>query len=78
MGLARDELGEKPEPSMLVTQNQVFDAQKQVLDLYMAPTLQEYIVQLVLATRNPGKWDKELARLVSYGASPRATIGLDR
>lgn len=77
-GQARDELGEKPQPKILVTQQQVFTAQRQVLDLHMAPALQEYIVQLVLATRDPGKWDKELARLVSYGASPRATIGLDR
>ena len=44
----------------------------------MAPALQEYIVQLVLATRDPGSWDEDLSRLVSYGASPRATIGLDR
>jgi len=49
-----------------------------VLDMYMAPALEEYIVQLVLASRDPGSWDKELSRLVSYGASPRATIGLDR
>ncbi len=77
-GQARDELGKKPSPTVLVTQEQVFEAQRQVLDLHMAPALQEYIVQLVLATRDPGKWDEELARMVSYGASPRATIGLDR
>ncbi len=75
---ARDELGEKAEPATLVTQQQVFTAQRQVLDLHMAPALQEYIVQLVLATRDPGKWDAELGRMVSYGASPRATIALDR
>jgi len=77
-GQARDELGTRPEPTVLVTQQQVFAAQRQVLDMHMAPALQEYIVQLVLATRDAGKWDKELDRLVSYGASPRATIGLDR
>jgi MoxR-like ATPase len=77
-GQARDELSNKPEPKMLVTQQQVFAAQRQVLDLHMAPALQEYIVQLVLASRNPGKWDKEMDHLVSYGASPRATIGMDR
>jgi MoxR-like ATPase len=77
-GQARDELGQKKAPRTLVTQEQVFSAQRQVLDLHMAPALQEYIVQLVLATRDPGKWDEELGRLVSYGASPRATIGLDR
>ncbi|MGD9020422.1 MAG: MoxR family ATPase [Lysobacterales bacterium] len=77
-GQARDELGKKPEPKTIVTQAQVFEAQSQVLDLHMAPALQEYIVELVLATREPGKWDKDLDRLVSYGGSPRATIFLDR
>jgi len=75
---ARDELGKTSAPGMMVTQEQVFCAQRGVLDLYLAPALQEYIVQLVLATRDPGSWDKDLSRLVSYGASPRATIGLDR
>ena len=75
---ARDELHEPPAAPVLVTQAQVFAAQAQVLDLHLAPALEEYIVQLVLASREPGKWDPELGRLVSYGASPRATIGLDR
>jgi MoxR-like ATPase len=77
-GQARDELGKLPEAPVLVSQEQVFLAQKSVLDLYMAPALEEYIVQLVLASRDPGAWDPDLARLVSYGASPRATIALDR
>ncbi|KAA9131011.1 MoxR family ATPase [Marinihelvus fidelis] len=75
---ARDELGETGAPPVLVTQAQVFSAQRQVLDLHMAPALQAYIVQLVLATREPGRWDDELARMVSFGGSPRATIALDR
>jgi len=75
---ARDELGATSAPDMMVSQEQVFSAQRAVLDLYLAPSLQEYIVQLVLATRDPGSWDKDLSNLVSYGASPRATIGLDR
>ena len=75
---ARDELGATSSPDMMVSQEQVFCAQRAVLDLYLAPSLQEYIVQLVLATRDPGGWDKDLSNLVSYGASPRATIGLDR
>jgi MoxR-like ATPase len=75
---ARDELGERQTAPVLVTQEQVFLAQQGVLDLYMAPGLEQYIVQMVLATRDPGSWDGELSRLVSYGASPRATIALDR
>jgi MoxR-like ATPase len=75
---ARDELGEQSVAEVMVTQEQVFLAQKGVLDLYMAPALEDYIVQLVLASRDPGSWSSELSRLVSYGASPRATIALDR
>jgi MoxR-like ATPase len=75
---ARDELGEREQAEVLVTQEQVFMAQQGVLDLYMAPALEAYIVQLVLASRDPGSWNPELSRLVSYGASPRATIALDR
>ena len=75
---ARDELAEVADAPTLVTQAQVFAAQAQVLNLHLAPALEEYIVQLVLATRSPGKWDPEMEHLVSYGASPRATIGLDR
>jgi MoxR-like ATPase len=75
---ARDELAEIPPAPTLVTQQQLFQAQAQVLDLHLAPALEEYIVQLVLATREPGNWDEEMSHLVSYGASPRATIGLDR
>ena len=77
-GQAREELGTQSSASVLVTQEQVFTAQEGVLDMYLAPALQEYIVQMVLATRDPGSWDAEMASMVSYGASPRATIGLDR
>jgi len=75
---ARDELGGSSTATVLVTQEQVFLAQEEVLGLFMAPALEEYIVQLVLASREPGNWDEDLASLVSYGASPRATIAIDR
>jgi MoxR-like ATPase len=75
---ARDELGEQASAPVLVTQEQVFLAQQGVLNMYMAAGLEDYIVQLVLASREPGSWDEKLSRLVSYGASPRATIAIDR
>ncbi len=75
---ARDELGHVADATVLVTQEQVFAAQRGVLDLYLAPALEEYIVQLVLATRDPGAWDENMQHLVSYGGSPRATIAIDR
>jgi len=57
---------------------QVFAARREVLALHMAPALERYVVELVLATREPGAYDASLAPLVRLGASPRATIGLDR
>jgi len=62
----------------LLTQEQVFDARQQVLDLYMAPAVEEYLVQLLLASRKPAAYGEDLARWVNYGASPRGTIALDR
>jgi len=44
----------------------------------MADSLEEYLLQLVLATRNPRGYGKDLAKWLEYGASPRATIALDR
>ena len=62
----------------LISREQVFAARDEVMDLHMAENLEEYLVQLVLATRDPAPYDAGLARLVDYGASPRATIALDR
>jgi len=57
---------------------QIRAAREAVMDLHMAGQLEEYLIQLVLATRDPAPYDADLARLVDYGASPRATIALDR
>ena len=44
----------------------------------MAEAVEEYLVQLVMATRTPAKFDPELAEWLTYGASPRGSIALDR
>jgi MoxR-like ATPase len=61
-----------------VSQAAVFDARREVLNLYMAEPLEEYLLQLVLATRKPGVYGEDIGRWLQYGASPRATIALDR
>ncbi len=58
--------------------NDVLAARKEVLNMHMSEQVEEYLVQLVVATRNPQHYDKKLAGQVLYGASPRATIALDR
>ena len=44
----------------------------------MAEPVEQYLVQLVVASRAPGQLDAELAEWIDVGASPRATIALDR
>ncbi len=61
-----------------VTQEAVFAARNEALDTYMAGNLEQYLIQLVLATRSPGAYGDDLAQWLQYGASPRATIALDR
>jgi MoxR-like ATPase len=61
-----------------ISQQSIFDARGEVLDVYMADDLEQYLLQLVLATRNPGVYGEDLANWLLYGASPRATIALDR
>jgi len=60
----------------------VFEARRQVLGLHLSPELNEYLVQLVVATRDPSPYDTGsdagMAQWVRFGASPRATIALDR
>jgi MoxR-like ATPase len=65
-------------PAVLLTQEQVFAAQREVLALHMAPAVEEYLVQLTLASRDPSPYSADLKRWVNYGASPRGTIALDR
>lgn len=59
-------------------QRVLFEARKQVLAVHTSEALENYLVQLVVATRNPGVYSEELGRWLRFGASPRATIAMDR
>lgn len=61
-----------------VTQKILFKARQEVLQVHMAESVEEYLVQLVLATRNTKAYGGDLADWLDFGASPRATIALDR
>ncbi len=65
-------------PEVILTQEHIFTAREEVLDLYMEPSLEKYLVELILASRDAGKYSEQLGRWINYGASPRATIALDR
>jgi MoxR-like ATPase len=61
-----------------LSQSEIMAARLEVLETHLAEPLEEYIVQLVIATRAPEKYGEDLQGLLQYGASPRATIALDR
>lgn len=67
-----------PHPIQRITQRELLEARKQVLNVHSSEALEHYLVQLVVATRNPRLYSEELHRWLRYGASPRATISLDR
>ena len=75
---AREELASHAEPARQLSQSDIFIAREQVLALHMAEGLEEYIVQLVLATRDPRPWAPKLRERIAWGASPRASIALER
>ncbi len=80
--LARSEAyadAKKQKPAFeAVNQSTLFAARDEVLNLYMAESLEDYLLQLVLATRQPEAYGKDLASWLQYGGSPRASIALDR
>lgn len=62
----------------LIAQTSLFAARDEVLDVGMTEHLETYLLQLVLATRKPAAYGTELESWLEYGASPRASIALDR
>ena len=61
-----------------ISQQDIFEARRAVLQLHMAENLKQYLLHMVLATRNPAAYGDDLGQWLLYGASPRATIALDR
>lgn len=56
---------------------QLFAARREVLEVFMSADIEDYLVRLITASRNPARHDEELARWLQYGASPRGTLCLD-
>ena len=70
------EPSKKREP--LISQQQVMQARREVLDQYMSPEVERYMVELVQATRTPERYHQELSEWIEWGGSPRASLALDR
>jgi MoxR-like ATPase len=61
-----------------IEQTTLFAARNAVLNLHLSDALEDYLLQIILATRNPKAYGEDLASWLQYGASPRASIALDR
>lgn len=69
---------DKNKQEFKIAVSDVLAARQEVYNVHMSEAIEEYLVQLVMATRKPQKYDQKLSGQVLYGASPRATIALDR
>lgn len=77
--LARNEAAAvAPEAPVQISQDTIMAARQEILAVHMAETVEEYLVQLINASRRPGDYDADLSQWLEYGASPRGTIALDR
>ena len=69
--------GISSQPQAVVTPEQILKAREIVREVYMDEKIERYIVDIVYATRTPNDYKlSKIAPLISYGASPRASISL--
>ena len=62
----------------LISQNMIFAARDEIAKVKSSELVEQYIVDLVFATRYPEKYDEKLASFIDVGVSPRASLGLDQ
>lgn len=60
-----------------ISQTQISAIRRDISNLHMIPEIEDYIVQYVMATRNPLSYGDDLAGWIEYGVSPRGTLALD-
>jgi MoxR-like ATPase len=62
----------------VISQQSLMEARDAVLDIHLDDSLEDYIIEIVMATRSAERYGEELAGWIEHGASPRATMALDR
>ncbi|AGH81739.1 MoxR-like ATPase [Psychromonas sp. CNPT3] len=61
-----------------LTNQQIFNMRREVMNITIAPHLEDYLINLIIATRQPKLYSDQLGEWINYGASPRATLALMR
>jgi len=75
---AREGLQPAADPPPRMSLEEVFAARAAILALHVAPSVERYLIELVLASRDAGRYDADLGRRIAWGASPRGSIALER
>jgi MoxR-like ATPase len=75
---ARMSMQTTPPPIQRLPLADVFAARAAVLELHVAPAVERYLIELVLASRNAAQYDAALGKRIAWGASPRGSIALER
>ena len=75
---ARSQVGATPEKAPVISQRGLLEARDSVLDTFLDDSLVDYIVEITMATRSAERYGDDLAGWIQYGASPRASMALDR
>jgi MoxR-like ATPase len=78
MRLVRSEEKASATEPDVISQQAVFDARSEIYQIHVADTVEQYIADLIDATRHPDTYGGSLAQWIEIGASPRATIALDK
>ena len=75
---ARSDASAESPPAPAISQQSLLEARDAVLDIHLDSSLEDYIIEIVLATRSAERYGDELAGWIQHGASPRATMAMDR
>jgi MoxR-like ATPase len=76
--LNRAEQSAQPATATTLSPDVIFAARQDIANLTIAEPMEKYIVEITSATRYPDKYTEQLAQWLDFGASPRASIAIDR
>ena len=81
--LVRGEQGQKgasqkEKEKVTIPQQTIFEARSQIYGIHVSDAVEKYVMDLITATREPGRYGEDLKKWVHIGASPRGGIGLDK
>lgn len=75
---SKDDGAQSSDSTEAINEENIFAARKEIDEVYTSSNIEQYIVQLINATRFSKDYSNNLAGLIKIGASPRGTIALDK